>query len=399
MKIGTQRAMDRLIGTFLCGVLSLFPWRYRQVPFGFQPHNVLVIILSEMGSLALAGPLFARIREKYPEASLHLLLFQRNLGALSVLGFVPRDRAITIDDRSFPAFLVSGMRALRRLQRIGIDTVLDCELFSRIGSLFSLFSGARVRAGFHRHTQEGLFRGNFINRPVPYNPHRHISEQFLHLAESIEGEGCPLVKELPGSNPAPTSLLKVAPEEIKAFSLGFQRDFPHLQGRSLILIYPGGGLLPIRAWPRTSYEEVARAFLERGYSVGVVGLAEEKDLAGRILSACRSEHCADLTGYTKTVKDLILLFHRAALLISNDGGPGHFASLTPIPTIVLYGPETPSLYGITGPKTHVFYNPIPCSPCLTAFNHRRSPCDGNNVCLRGISPQRVLEKASEFLRQ
>jgi ADP-heptose:LPS heptosyltransferase len=290
MKIGTQRAMDRLIGTFLCGVLSLFPWRYRQVPFGFQPHNVLVIILSEMGSLALAGPLFARIREKYPEAS-------------------------------------------------------------------------------------------------------------LHLAESIEGEGCPLVKEPPGSNPAPTSLLKVAPEEIKAFSLGFQRDFPHLQGRSLVLIYPGGGLLPIRAWPRTSYEAVARALLKRGYSVGVVGLEQDKQLAGRILSACRSAFCVDLTGYTRSVKDLVLLFHRAALLISNDGGPGHLASLTPIPTIVLYGPETPSLYGITGPKTHVFYNPIPCSPCLTAFNHRRSPCDGNNVCLRGISPQRALEKASEFLRQ
>jgi ADP-heptose:LPS heptosyltransferase len=283
------------------------------------------------------------------------------------------------------------------MRRFGIDTVLDCELFSRVGSLFSLFSGARVRVGFHRHTQEGLFRGAFINRPVPYNPYRHISEQFLHLAESIEGQDTPLVKHSLVSRPVPACIPGLPREEIQAFSRRFQMDFPCIQTRPLVLLYPGGGSLPIRAWPRFYFEEVARALLKSEYSVGVVGLEQDKELAGRILSVCRSEFCVDLTGYTKTVKDLILLFHRAALLICNDGGPGHLASLTPIPTIALYGPETPTLYGITGPKTHVFYNPIPCSPCLTAYNHRRSPCDGNNACLQGISPGMVLDKAYELL--
>jgi ADP-heptose:LPS heptosyltransferase len=398
MKINTQRATDRLIGTFLCGVLSLFPWRYRQAPSGFRPSNILIVILSEMGSLVLAGPMFTRIREKYPEASVQVLLFQRNSGFLEVLGLVPKSHIITVDDRSFSAFFLSSLRALRRLRRIGVDTVLDCELFSRISSLYSLLSGAKVRAGFHRHTQEGLFRGGFINRPLLYNPYRHISEQFVHLVESIGWQGTPLVKGAPSSKALPIGLLKVGPEEVEAFSQGFQKDFPHLRGRRLVLVYPGGGLLPIRAWPRKYYEEVVRALLESGYSVGVVGLAQDKELAGAILSACRSRFCLDLTGYTRTVRDLILLFHRASLLISNDGGPGHFASMTPISSIVLYGPETPMLYGVMGPRTHVFYDPIPCSPCLTAYNHRRSPCDGNNVCLKGISPRAVLEKAYEFLR-
>lgn len=398
MKIHTQRATDRLIGTFLCGILSLFPWRYRQVPSGFRPKNILVIILSEMGSLALAGSMFTRIREKYPDASVHLLLFQRNLGFLEVLGLVPKNRMITVDDRSFGAFFFSSMRALRRLRRIGMDTVLDCELFSRISSLYSLLSGAKVRAGFHRHTQEGLFRGDFINRPLLYNPYRHISEQFVHLVESIDGQGAPLVKETLFSKDLPIGLLTVAPGEIEAFSQGLQRDFPHLRGMQLVLVYPGGGLLPIRAWPVKYYEEVVNGLLASRYAVGVVGLEQDKGLAKAILSSCRSEFCLDLTGYTKTVRDLILLLHRTSLLISNDGGPGHFASMTAIPSIVLYGPETPTLYGVMGPKAHHFYNPISCSPCLTAYNHRRSPCDGNNVCLKGISPQTVLLKAHELLR-
>jgi ADP-heptose:LPS heptosyltransferase len=276
---------------------------------------------------------------------------------------------------------------------------LDCELFSRISSLYSLLSGARVRAGFHRHTQEGLFRGRFINRPVLYNPYRHISEQFIHLAESIDGQGSPLVKEVCPSMTSPTELMRVTPGEINAFSRLLEEDFPHLRKRQLVLVYPGGGLLPIRAWPLRFYVEVVNALLEKGHSVGVIGLEEDKVLARGILSACPSEFCLDFTGYTKTVRDLILLFHRASLLIGNDGGPGHFASLTPIRTIVLYGPETPALYGVLGPKTHAFYHPIPCSPCLTAYNHRRSPCDGNNLCLKGISPAAVLEKACEFLRE
>ena len=54
--------------------------------------------------------------------------------------------------------------------------------------MLSFLSGAPVRVGFHRHTQEGLYRGDFINCPVLYNPYQHISQQFINLAEAIGWE-------------------------------------------------------------------------------------------------------------------------------------------------------------------------------------------------------------------
>ena len=36
---------------------------------------------------------------------------------------------------------------------------------------------------------------------------------------------------------------------------------------------------------------------------------------------------------------------------------------------------------------------LPCSPCLTAYNHRRTPCDGDNQCLKRIAPGEVLARA------
>jgi hypothetical protein len=43
--------------------------------------------------------------------------------------------------------------------------------------------------------------------------------------------------------------------------------------------------------------------------------------------------------------------------------------------------------------------PLACAPCLTAYNHRNSPCDGDNVCLKLIRVEDVLEKAREVLER
>ena len=57
------------------------------------------------------------------------------------------------------------------------------------------------------------------------------------------------------------------------------------------------------------------------------------------------------------MRHLLALFHRAALLITNDGGPGQFAALTPVPTIILFGPETPLLYGSLAKNAFCFHLP------------------------------------------
>jgi ADP-heptose:LPS heptosyltransferase len=116
------------------------------------------------------------------------------------------------------------------------------------------------------------------------------------------------------------------------------------------------------------------------------------------LSGDRLDSCIDLTGYTKSIRELLMLFHAARLLITNDGGPGHFATLTPIQTMVFFGPETGKLYGPLGTRNAVLESGIACSPCLSAYNHRLTFCDGDNQCLKRIAPDPVLDQALTFLR-
>jgi ADP-heptose:LPS heptosyltransferase len=153
----------------------------------------------------------------------------------------------------------------------------------------------------------------------------------------------------------------------------------------------------MRAWPVASFVAVAKDLVARGCAVAIIGVPADRELAQTIQRACGSDFCVDLTGYTSTVRDVAVLLHLGALLITNDGGIGHFAALTPIASIVLFGPETPVLYGSLSPRAVNLRKPLSCSPCLTAYNHRRSPCDGNNVCLKSISPEEVLALADQML--
>ena len=405
MNIDVQRWVDRWMGIPLCAAVSAWDAITRSFKPASQAHTapraIVIILLSEMGSLVLAHDMFTRLKTRYPDAQLHALLFGKNREILDLMRVIEPANVHTVDDKSLPRLLSSLWRAIGGLRRAHVDVAIDCELFSRISSLLSYFSGASVRVGFHRHTQEGLYRGSHINRRVPYNPYRHISAQFLTLVRAIDSTASPVSK-------LPVVVTSKAPPHVQLDSALIDNigkrlagDFPAIAGKPLVLVYPGGGILPIRAWPLAAYITLCEGLVSDGCAVAVIGLKDDQALARELVANVNQTQplstVVDLTGYTRSIAELLALFHVARLLVTNDGGPGQFAALTPIWTLMLFGPETPSLYAPLTPKCHSFYSQWPCSPCLTAYNHRASYCDGDNQCLKVIAPDTVLAKARECL--
>lgn len=405
MNIDLQRFIDRWAGIPLCAAVSSFDAlmrRIRPAPATDKaPRAIVVILLSEMGSLVLANDMFARLKRRYPDAPLHALLFRKNREILDLMQVMDPANVHTVDDRSLTSLLSSLAKAIGALRRAKVDVAIDCELFSRISSLLSYASGAAVRVGFHRHTQEGLYRGSHINRPVPYNPYHHISAQFLTLARAIDSTAVPKSKLAVVASPKPPPHVQLDGALIQGIQTRLAQDFPAIAGKPLVLVYPGGGILPIRAWPLASYTALCEGLVADGCAVAVIGLKDDQALARQLVAnvqaAFPQSPVIDLTGYTRSISELLALFHVARLLVTNDGGPGQFAALTPIWTLMLFGPETPGLYAPLTPRCHSFYSQWPCSPCLTAYNHRTSYCDGDNQCLKVIAPAAVLAKARECL--
>jgi ADP-heptose:LPS heptosyltransferase len=400
LNIQFQRTVDRIAGVPICALFS-FIERMRRAFAGevraTEPKRILIILLSEMGSLVLAQPMFARLKQRHPDASLHILMFGKNREVLDLMGVLPPEHVIPINDKSLGGFVMDSLRALRTMRALKFDVVIDCELFSRVSSIFAYLSGATLRVGFHPHTQEGLYRGSFINRPVLYNPYRHLSQQFLTMVAAIESSGMPLAKDATAEL-APPPHLVFAEGELERIGAQLHADFPPVAGRKLVLVYPGGGILPIRAWPPQNFKKLCDDLLADGCAVGVIGLKEDKPLAQEVVAHCNHPCCVDLTGYTKSIRHLLAIFNHAALLVTNDGGPGQFAALTALPTLVFFGPETPALYSPLAGNISCLYTALSCSPCLTAYNHRNSPCDGDNQCLKRIAPHEVLGRARALLQ-
>jgi hypothetical protein len=105
MNIDFQRRVDRIAGVFICRILSLFSIIRKDTPVQTKPRKIMVILLSEMGSLVLARPMFDHIKKKYPNASIYVFLFEQNKEVLEILKVLPPENIFTVSNSSIKQLL------------------------------------------------------------------------------------------------------------------------------------------------------------------------------------------------------------------------------------------------------------------------------------------------------
>ena len=128
-------------------------------------------------------------------------------------------------------------------------------------------------------------------------------------------------------------------------------------------------------------------------TIVITGTAKEKKEVDCI--AAQIEGAVSLAGQT-SLRELLTLYASSDMLVTNDSGPGHFSSLTPIKSIILFGPETPFLYGQSDINKEIIAPRLVCSPCVNVFNQRLSPCK-RAACLKDVSAGEVYEKIRVLL--
>jgi len=157
-------------------------------------------------------------------------------------------------------------------------------------------------------------------------------------------------------------------------------------------------LIPLRRWSEERYAEVARRVLEEFPDVRVVLTGSPREVAdvGALERRVGSPRCVSFAGKT-SFRELLTLYTQAALMVTNDSGPGHFAALTDMAIVVLVGPESPQLWRPLGRDVRVVYRGLACSPCFSVYNGRTSGCV-RNICM-DISPDEVMRHVRELLRE
>ncbi|MEV0720282.1 glycosyltransferase family 9 protein [Asanoa sp. NPDC050611] len=115
-------------------------------------------------------------------------------------------------------------------------------------------------------------------------------------------------------------------------------------GPSGVTIVHPGAKAPRRRWPAERFAAVARELAARGHHVVVTGSLAERNLAARVATAAGLGTSAVLAGDTD-LGELAALVSRARLVVAGDTGIGHLATAYRIPSVLLFGPVPPRLWG------------------------------------------------------
>jgi len=379
------QAVDRRLGPLVS--LLLRPLVFLRRRDRGDVRRVLMIKFWGLGSLQLATPAVLALRHQHPEASIHLLTLAGNRDLAEGLGVFDEIRCLDLRARGKRALIGRLVQMLRKLRRERYDRVYDFEFFTWFSALASLLSGAPRTFGF---AAPAARRGGLHTDTVPFNRYWHVARNFRALAGGENGA-------------------KVSTDELSTFrvSPAHALELDALLGedsRTLVVMNPNAGdLAPERRWPVERFAAVAaRLVREDGARVVVTGSPAERDKTAAVLCAAGplpSGRLVDLGG-ALSIGALHALFQRADLVVSNDSGPMHLAAAQGVPTLGLFGPETPVMYAPLGARTRVHYAPPLCSPCINVHDAKVLSCiHGQPECLMRIEVEQVLTSARGLLEE
>jgi hypothetical protein len=126
-----------------------------------------------------------------------------------------------------------------------------------------------------------------------------------------------------------------------ALDLAVPADPPPVRGAAVV--HPGAAF-PGRRWPPERFAAAARHLAGAGHDVRITGGPAERDLARGVAADAGLGDDAVLAGRT-TSTELAALVAAARVVVCGDTGVAHLATAYRRPSVVLFGPVSPALWG------------------------------------------------------
>jgi ADP-heptose:LPS heptosyltransferase len=113
---------------------------------------------------------------------------------------------------------------------------------------------------------------------------------------------------------------------------------------------------------------------------------------GTAIETALGTNCVNRIGQT-TLEELTAELSECALLLTNDTGTMHLATLLGVPVVAIFGSTEPRLTGPLGTGHQVHRHQVECSPCFL----RECPIDFR--CMKAVSVEEVVESVSSVLKK
>ncbi len=342
--------------------------------FAQRPLQILVTKLDHLGDFLLSVPALAKLRARYPDAQIDIVVGNWNVALARQLGIFREVYAFDYFRRksaSKPSAKDEELSVL--LHTLGAyDIAID--LRRQPESRFLLVkSDAALKVGYQTFDAAIDSQMNVMLRS--YKEGAHIRTPLNKTPMTLQ-----LVR-----------LVDALPADVNDFV-----SLPPLTGATArvpgrIAIFPKAGM-DVREWGRGRFTELVQKFLETlpaaNIHVFFVSTGEAAEYGFAENSSLQMHIGLEFSALTA-------LLASSSLCVANNSGGIHLASYLGVPVIGIYsGHEMAAEWGPQFNDSVVIHRNAECSPCHLGS---KADCAYGNFCLEDISVDAVYRKCMEML--
>ncbi|MDQ6655841.1 MAG: lipopolysaccharide heptosyltransferase II, partial [Verrucomicrobiota bacterium] len=313
-----------------------------------QPFRILLRGSNWLGDSIISAPAVRAIKGGRPDAHVTVAAPAK---LAAVWKLIPEVDAVVALPEASPLAIA---RLLRRQCEFDVAVVFPNSL--RV-ALELWFAGIPRRVGYRGH-----YRAWLLNDVVPdrarNRPIEHQVQHYLHIARHLG---------------ATADLVFSATEPPRR-----RRESPTKIG-----LCAGAEYGPAKRWLPERFAEVASAVsAEHAVEWRLFGTAADAEI-GRTIAASLAEKCLNRIGLTN-LDELIAELRECRLLLTNDTGTMHLATLLGVPVVAIFGSTENRLTGPLGEGNLVVRHHVECSPCFL----RECPIDFR--CMKAVTSEEVI---------
>ena len=322
-----------------------------------KPFRILIRSSNWLGDSIISVPAVRAIKAGRPDAHITIAVPEK---IAEVWRLVPEvDDVISLTNRS----LLGVVQKIRKQTRFDAALLFPNSLRT---ALEVWLAGIPRRVGFRGHRRRWLLN-QLVPDPSRTGPIQHQIHHYLELARAIGG----LPDPGPATVPTPRANRNGAPVKIG--------------------LCPGAEYGPAKRWLPERFAEVAAAVSAQSPVQWILfGTAGDHE-GGAVIEGMLGPACVNRIGKT-TLSQLIEELRECTLLLTNDTGTMHLATLLDVPVVAVFGSTEPRLTGPLGSGHHIIRHQVECSPCFL----RECPIDFR--CMKAITVEEVRDEVLGLLQ-
>jgi len=303
-------------------------------------ESALFIRGGAIGDFVLSLPLLRAVRRAQPSAH------------IEVLGY-PRIAGLALGPQC--ADTVRRLDSIELVSLFGDGQDLDAgaaDYISRFGRIVLVWSDRRGQLG--RNLAQAGARHLIAVDPFPPEGTRvHVCD---HVAQQITAQGIPCEERSPRI--AVQEQWRAAAEEWLEAAASNQDEHARV-----FAVHPGSGGRA-KTWPAERFAGVISHLLqERGARVWLLWGPADRDVCRAVLAHVSArEACRVSVLRERPLTEVAALLESCDLYIGNDSGITHVAAAVGTPTVALFGPTDPCIWGPRGEHATILQGPAEIGP-------------------------------------